>query len=626
MSIILLIKWISILSELINAFVTILTYDSNRLEAYYSYKCVLFFSMPRDYKSKTEKRYKKHDPELLREAVADIKNNNLPFRKAATKYGISYGVLYRHTKGRVKRQGGQTSLSNEDEKLLVSRLQVCSDWGYPLDSFTLRGIVKDFLDRQGKTVKKFRDNLPGKEFVWSFMKRHKESLSKRMCQNIKRSRASVSPEIIRDYFNNLTIELAGVPPANIINYDETNLCDDPGKKLIIARRGCKYPERVMNSTKTAVSVMFAAAADGTILQPYVVYKALHLYNSWTEGYSQAHYNRTKSGWFDQFCFEDWIKTIAIPYLKKQSGKRILIGDNLSSHLTTEVIKICYENDVHMIFLPANATHLTQPLDVAFFRPMKMAWRKILEEWKVGPGHREASLQKDVFPRLLGKLMKSIQEMGPENVRSGFRKCGIVPLDVDAVLKRLPSDQTSHANQVELLDNSLVELLKTMRYGDGSTPKRKKRVRLGVEAGKSVVGRDSTIEDEDSEPSVTDLSLHDTDSDLEEMKGTTDEEDGGNVGKASRQKIAVGTFVAVRVSSIDLKKSQNYAARVIDILDGGAKVSFLRKKKGLKETFFVFPDNIEEEFAKEEDLLQTLTLRNESRNRFFLVEPLGLNLM
>ena len=64
-----------------------------------------------------------------------------------------------------------------------------------------------------------------------------------------------------------------MPLSNIVNYDETNLSDDPGKRKVIIRRGTKYPERVINSSKSSTSVMFAAAADGTILPPYVVYKA-----------------------------------------------------------------------------------------------------------------------------------------------------------------------------------------------------------------------------------------------------------------------------------------------------------------------------------------------------------------
>ncbi|CAG4958214.1 unnamed protein product [Colias eurytheme] len=42
-------------------------------------------------------------------------------------------------------------------------------------------------------------------------------------------------------------------------------------------------ERVTNTSKTAVSLMFAATAEGQILPVYVVYKAEHLWDTWTEG-------------------------------------------------------------------------------------------------------------------------------------------------------------------------------------------------------------------------------------------------------------------------------------------------------------------------------------------------------
>jgi len=133
----------------------------------------------------------------------------------------------------------------------------------------------------------------------------------------------------------------GVSLAGVINYDETKLSDDPGRKKVIVRRGTKYPEHVMNQSKSATSVMYACAADGTILPPYVVYKATHLYDTWTEGGPPgARYNRSKSGWFDMHCFSDWFMKIILPYTKKVEGKTIVIGDNLSSHLSEEVIAAC----------------------------------------------------------------------------------------------------------------------------------------------------------------------------------------------------------------------------------------------------------------------------------------------
>lgn len=133
----------------------------------------------------------------------------------------------------------------------------------------------------------------------------------------------MSPDTIKSYFQNLKVSLEGVPPQNIINYDETNLSDDPGKKSVLVKRGYKYPE-------SSTSVMLACIADGKLLPPYVVYKATHLYDidTWTHG-------RTPSGWFHNFSFQDWVETIALSYISKCEGRCVLIGDNQSSHFSIE---------------------------------------------------------------------------------------------------------------------------------------------------------------------------------------------------------------------------------------------------------------------------------------------------
>lgn len=466
-------------------------------------------NMPRTYKCvAVGTKYKQYSSDILMRAIGELRNG-LSYRKCSEKYGIPTTVLHRHSKNiQVKKKGGQTSLSEDEEAVLVDRLKTCSDWGYPLDSLTLRLLVKDFLERQGRRVPKFKDNTPGRDWVYSFLRRHKESLSSRMCQNIKRSRAAVSPDIINAYFDELELQLKDVSASHIINYDETNLCDDPGKKKLIFRRGCKYPERILNSSKASTSVMFAATGEGKILPPYVVYKAQHLYESWRErGPKNSRYNRTKSGWFDTFCFSDWVESVAIPFFKDLEGTKYLIGDNLASHLSLDLIKLCNEKNIKFIFLPSNSTHLTQPLDVAFFRPMKMTWRKILEEWKKGPGRGEASVPKDRFPGLLKQLCDSLKE---DNVVSGFRKCGIVPLDRNKVLNMLPkTDSIAGDNsrnesvapvRVQAIDDTFKELLATLRQFDGVKQK-KKRTKMSVIPGKSVEVKDleESVVVDDQEP-------------------------------------------------------------------------------------------------------------------------------
>lgn len=424
----------------------------------------------------------------------------MSYRQASATYGIPTSVLVRHKKGNVKRKGGQTVLTEEEENLLLYNINICADWGYPIDSHDLKLIVKNYLDKLGRTVPRFKDNFPGKEFVFSFLKRHKGVITNRLCENIKRSRASVSKEIIEEYFANLLVTLDGIPPTHIINYDETNLADDVGRQKVLTRRGCKHPERVMNTTKSCTSIMFAVTGDGHVLEPYVVYKATNLYSSWTEGGPRnTRYNRTPSGWFDMDCFEDWIITSIIPYFKKLEGRKVLIGDNLASHISINVVKELQKYNIDMVFLPANSTHLTQPLDVAFFRPLKIAWRKILLQWKKGPGRKEAAIPKSIFPRLLKQLMECIMPNAKLNIIAGFRKTGLIPLNKEEVLKQLPNENLQH-HESQAINTSILELLKEMRYSEKRTQKPRNK-KLPVVPGKSVkYDGNSSCSSSDSEQS------------------------------------------------------------------------------------------------------------------------------
>ena len=58
----------------------------------------------------------------------------------------------------------------------------------------------------------------------------------RKASNIKRARASVSQQTVKDVFSRLPPEDC-FEPGNFYDYDETNLSDDPGAKKVIARRG-----------------------------------------------------------------------------------------------------------------------------------------------------------------------------------------------------------------------------------------------------------------------------------------------------------------------------------------------------------------------------------------------------
>ncbi|CAK1581790.1 unnamed protein product [Parnassius mnemosyne] len=168
--------------------------------------------MPRVYKpNPCGKRYKKYPKELLEQALRDYCNGSGSLSEIAQKFGINKSVLYRHSIKNMKTQGGQTFLSKETELAFIKYINLCAGWGYPLETYDLRlncGLFRHY----------------------------------------------------KEYFAQLRISLNDIPIDNIVNYDETNLADDPDRKQIITKRGTKYPERVMNHTKAAVSIMKACTA------------------------------------------------------------------------------------------------------------------------------------------------------------------------------------------------------------------------------------------------------------------------------------------------------------------------------------------------------------------------------
>ena len=174
-----------------------------------------------------------------------------------------------------------------------------------------------------------------------------------------------------------------------------------------------------------------------------------------------------------------------------SGSKVLIGDNLSSHFNASVIRLAQQRDVKFICLPSNATHLIQPLDVAFYA------------WKRSNASMSQALSKDAFLGLLKRLNQQLQtESGKnENFVSGFRATGLYPYNPNNILNKLPSadNETEEENgqrTAAALSDAVISILSTMRGGKNGEPlAKKRRTRINVTPGKSV-----SLEDLSASPS------------------------------------------------------------------------------------------------------------------------------
>lgn len=230
--------------------------------------------------------YNSFSKEDLDIAMELVKSKEMTIRSAAKHFNIPKSTLARHCKTHDKlqeRAGRPTLFSREEEDIFVDYCLLLSEWGFPLDKMDLRVFAQRYLNKIGKTIPTLKDNLPGPDWAQNFIERHQDRLSNRLAANISSARAKTTAADIDNFFENFSESMRGVKPENLINFDETNLTDDPGAKKYIFKRGTKYPERIINNSKTAISVMFSGAANGEILTLYVVYKAEHLWDQWMTG-------------------------------------------------------------------------------------------------------------------------------------------------------------------------------------------------------------------------------------------------------------------------------------------------------------------------------------------------------
>lgn len=104
--------------------------------------------------------------------------------KASKEYNIPIGTISHKINGKnFKNPGGQTVFTNEEEECFVEHILAVAQWGFPFDLLDIRMLVKRYIEQKGITITKFVNNTPGVEWARLFVKRHKDKLVTRTCQN-----------------------------------------------------------------------------------------------------------------------------------------------------------------------------------------------------------------------------------------------------------------------------------------------------------------------------------------------------------------------------------------------------------------------------------------------------------
>ncbi|KYN12413.1 hypothetical protein ALC57_15418 [Trachymyrmex cornetzi] len=87
-----------------------------------------------------------------------------------------------------------------------------------------------------------------------------------------------------------------------------------------------------------------------------------------------------SGFINSELFINWLKDFT-KYMKPSQDRPILlILDNYISHCSLSAVDYCQKNGITLLSLPPHSSHKLQPLDVAFFGPLKKFLSEDYDRW------------------------------------------------------------------------------------------------------------------------------------------------------------------------------------------------------------------------------------------------------
>ncbi|XP_063907880.1 uncharacterized protein LOC135126021 [Zophobas morio] len=381
----------------------------------------------------------KYSEDSMRQALHDVKSG-MPVARAAKKYNVPRITLYYKKMGKYpedRRIGAPTVLTVAEEQALVKWCFFLSDRGFPVTKNQLLDSVQ-LLIKTMKRPNPFQNNRPGRHWYELFLKRHPR-VSSRTPQNLTSSRTNVTEENIRHWFIEITeyfiqndLMDAMSDPTRVYNADETAFFLSPKGSRVLVRKGQKSVYSfVANDEKECLTSLINANAAGKLAPPMILFSYERIPAAISSLMpTNFSIGKSESGWMTGETFYEYVTNIFYPWLVENNIKFpiVFFVDGHVSHLTLSLSNFCKEKKIELVALYPNATHLLQPMDVAVFHTLKQTWKTSVHNWRVS--HSYEKIKREDFAPLLHETLKKTCSV--ETIQNGFKRCGLYPLNPDAV--------------------------------------------------------------------------------------------------------------------------------------------------------------------------------------------------
>lgn len=422
-------------------------------------------------KQQGTKKNRKYNEATLRTAVENVLKKNMTVYRASKEYAIPWTTLKDNVR-RAKEEGDKGiesqftmskigrpfSLPVELEQKLVAYIIEMQELGFGLTVNQIRKLAFSLAEAKNpKHCFSTDKGFAGWNWWVSFKQRY--GLSLRTPENLSAGRASCSnPAILADFYEKLEKTLVEhdllESPDKIWNCDETGLMFVNKPSKIVSKIGKQYVyNRTYAEKGTTTTVLAAINASGCFLPPMTIFKGVRNIPELSSGSLPNSLTRlSPKGWINADLFLEWL----VFFSKNIPPARpvLLIMDSHASHVSPNVLAYAQSNKIILFTMPAHTSHILQPLDVGVFRPLKAAWRAELQKYKTQ--HPSSVPTRFDFHKFLTPAYE--RSFTSSNIRAGFEKTGIYPLNKTAVCPEAiaPSRLTDKPLPVEPMQQVLIE--------------------------------------------------------------------------------------------------------------------------------------------------------------------------
>ena len=220
-------------------------------------------------------------------------------------------------------------------------------------------------------------------------------------------------------------------PARIWNCDETGKQLEHTPARVVALKGTRNVVGRTSNDRSHITIMACVNAAGERMPPRVIVKgktskSLFGYNTAAAPPNTVWSYQEKARMNEELC-EKWFRKVFLQHCGPERPQ-LLILDGHGSHETLELLQLAEQEGIHILALPPHTTHFLQPLDRSVFGPFNKAYNAICSDFLSSAACNVVN--KWTFPGIFKAAWE--QALSSDNIMSGFRACGIYPLNEDAI--------------------------------------------------------------------------------------------------------------------------------------------------------------------------------------------------